>query len=545
MKIPSLRRGYRWLLFAAVLAALSGWASHAQLLWQADESIYDQTVGHWDYPPDPRLVIVAIDERSLRQLGQWPWPRSTHARLIDKLEQAGVQRIALDLMFPEPDRKDERQDRELAAAIKRSGKVVLPVTTTIDGDEAVPQELLPVPAIADAAAAMAHTDIEVDGDGIARGLYLKAGVGSAYWPALGVALADIDGPLPGLTDPDAAMPSPYQWRRNNYVRLRYAGPSPSFPQVSYIDVLEDRVPADMLRNRRVIVGMTAGGLAPRLLTPTSKETWMSGSEYQANVASMLLGGHAILPLQANIQTGIVIALVLLYGLALATQLPPWLSTLVAFPAPLLLSQLLLRGADTWFAPAAALAGCIVMLLVSVMSQLRYWRRQASRDPLTGLGNRMLFDNTLQLEHDAARRSGKPLTLVLIDVDHFKQVNDTYGHRTGDQMLRQLAQTLDGLARRPRDLAVRFGGDEFALILPDTPQESAMRLLEELVTQVRQLRVPAPRNRQARTSISAGLCTRVPDADSAPSQWHQAADEALYEAKKAGRDGYRAALPRSV
>ena len=74
---------------------------------------------------EPQAVIVAIDERSLRQLGQWPWPRSTHARLIDKLEQAGVQRIALDLMFPEPDRKDERQDRELAAAIKRSGKVVL------------------------------------------------------------------------------------------------------------------------------------------------------------------------------------------------------------------------------------------------------------------------------------------------------------------------------------------------------------------------------------------------------------------------------------
>lgn len=534
------RHGYRWLLFAAALAVLSGWASHARLFWQLDESVHDHLAGGWDYPPDESLVIVAIDERSLQQLGQWPWPRSTHARLVEQLEQAGVRRIALDLMFPEPDHKDAREDRELAAAIARSGKVVLPVMAAIAGDQTVPEELLPVPAIADAAAAMAHTDIEIDGDGIARGLYLKAGIGSAYWPALGLALADPDGPLPGLADPDAATPAPYQWRRNNYVRLRYAGPPHSFPQLSYIDVLEGRVPADMLRDRRVIVGMTASGLAPRLLTPTSKERWMSGSEYQANVASMLLGGHAILPLQADMQAGIVVLLVLLCGLGLALPPPPWLAALLTVPGPLLLSGVLLRGFDTWFAPVAALAGIVLMLLASTLWRLRYLQRLANRDSLTGLGNRRHFEQALQLEHDDARRSRRPLTLVLVDVDHLRHCNDAHGHRTGDQVLRQLAGVLDSLARRPRDLATRIGGDEFALILPDTPRESAMRLVGELVAQSRQLDIPDAHGRQACVSISAGLCTRIPDAEETPSQLQQAANEALHEARQAGRDGYRAA-----
>ena len=177
MRALRLRWQYR-LLIATAIGLLAGWASQAQLFWQVDENVYDQLVGNWDYPPDEQLLIVAIDDRSLQQLGQWPWPRSTHARLLDRLTAAGTQRVALDLMFLEPDRTDERQDTALAQAIARNGKVVLPVLAVAPSLEAVPEELLPVPEIASAAAALAHTDIEIDGDGVARGLYLKAGVGS-------------------------------------------------------------------------------------------------------------------------------------------------------------------------------------------------------------------------------------------------------------------------------------------------------------------------------------------------------------------------------
>ncbi len=532
------------LLFAATMGALAGWASQARVFWQQDENIHDRLVGNWNYPPDPRLAIVAIDERSLQQLGQWPWPRSTHARLIEQLDGAGASRIALDLMLLEPDHRGDGQDAELAAAMRRSGKVVLPVLAATASEEAVPEELLPLPVFADAAAALAHTDVEIDGDGVVRGLYLKAGVGTAYWPALGLALAGTR-PVPGIVDPEAGTPSPYKWRRDHYVRLRYAGPPGSFPQLSYIDVLEGRTPPGLLQDRLVIVGMTASGLAPRLLTPTSRESWMSGSEYQANVASMLLGGHAVLPLPAAAQSGIVALLVALAALAISLARPlPWLGAAIALPAPVLLAFVLLHGFNLWFAPAAAVAGVIAILLVRALWQLRHWRRQANRDPLTGLANRLRFEQALQREHDAARRSGKPLSLALIDVDHFKRCNDSHGHHIGDLMLRQVAQNLDDLAHYPRDLAARFGGDEFALILPDTPSDAAVQRIESLIMRMRRQGITVERNQQVRITLSIGLCTRVPAPGDLPSHLFQAADDALYQAKENGRNGYQLA-PRQA
>ncbi|MEG1681977.1 MAG: diguanylate cyclase, partial [Stenotrophomonas sp.] len=239
----------------------------------------------------------------------------------------------------------------------------------------------------------------------------------------------------------------------------------------------------------VIVGMTASGIAPRLLTPTSRDNWMSGSEYQANVASMLLAGNAIRPLPPIVQTALTVLLVVLGALGITSSIRQrWLLGALAIPAPILLSLGLLHATNLWFAPIAATAGFIGMLLFWTLWQMRYWRRQANRDPLTGLANRMRFEETLRRETDAARRSGRPLTLLLIDVDHFKNCNDTHGHYVGDRLLRYLGRTIEDMARRPRDLAARFGGDEFALILPDTPPAGAEQLVQSLISRVRQLSI---------------------------------------------------------
>ena len=536
-------RWHQHLLLAAAAGVLAGWISHTKVFWQQDESAYDQLVGNWNYEADPSLLIVAIDDHSLQQLGQWPWPRSTHARLLDRLQQAGAEHVALDLLLIEPDRKDRNQDTLLADAIQRSGNVLLPVLAVAPSDEAVPEELMPVPVISAVAAQLAHTDIEIEGDGITRGLYLKAGIGSAYWPALGMALAgDLDpDAVPGLASPKDTSLTPYQWHRDNYVRLRYAGPPGTFPQVSYSDVLEGRIAPGMLHGRRVIVGMTASGVAPRLLTPTSHEHWMSGSEYQANVASMLLAHNAILPLMPLAQAFFVALLVMLCALATTSSLPPWLVAVVAIPAPLLLSFILLRGFNLWFAPVTALACIVVLLLAWGLGRIRYWRRQANRDPLTGLANRMRFEETLQMETDAARRSGRPLSLLLVDVDHFKSYNDTYGHYVGDRVLRQVASTIDDLTRRPRDLAARFGGDEFAVILPDTPQAGAIQLIESLLARTRQQGIAVDKGRLAQISLTIGVHTVVPTVQT-PADLFEAADAALYRAKEAGRDTYNANPP---
>ncbi len=524
------------LVLALAMAALAVAASHWHWFWTQDEAVYDTYVGGWDYPPDPRLLIVAIDDASLQQLGQWPWPRATHARLLDRLTQAGAGRVALDLMLSEPDRRDAAQDAELAAAIRRNGKVVLPVLAAPSSGPRMAEELLPIPLIAANAATLGHSDIEVDADGVARGLYLTAGIGSPHWPALGLALADVRGPLPGLRDGGTDVSSPYQWRRDHYVRVRYAGPPDRFPQVSYVDVLNGTVDPALLRGRLVMVGMTASGIAPPLLTPTTRERWMSGSEYQANVASMMLDDKVIRVLPAAWQNGLTGLLVALCCLAL-TLPRAWLGALLALPVALLLSLALLRGGNLWFAPAASLVGMLLVIAAWAVWRVSAWRRQANSDALTGLGNRLRFEQALQQEHDAGRRTCRPLSLILIDVDHFKRHNDLYGHQAGDDLLRRIAHEIGAHARRPRDMAARFGGDEFALILPDTGADGAVQVVQDLIAGVQQLEIPTGRGDIARITLTVGVYTRVPAAQSEPRHFFEGADVALYRAKAAGRNGY--------
>ncbi|UYK65512.1 CHASE2 domain-containing protein [Xanthomonas sacchari] len=180
-------------------------------------------------------------------------------------------------MFSEPDLQHADDDARLAAALRRNGRTVLPVIGSAGGAD-MPQELLPIPAIATAAAALAHTDLAVDADGIARGVYLRAGLGSAHWPALAAALTGRAlPPAPATTD------APYAWHRADYVGLRFAAPSAPFAQVSYVDVVQGRIPPQSLRGRLAIVGVTATGLGQRVMTPMSDARWMSAPEYQANV----------------------------------------------------------------------------------------------------------------------------------------------------------------------------------------------------------------------------------------------------------------------
>ncbi len=199
---------------------------------------------------------------------------------------------------------------------------------------------------------------------------------------------------------------------------------------------------------------------------------MSGSEYQANIASMLLHKQIdLLPrLWQHAISGVLAALcVLLLGLRL-----PWLAALCSLPLPPLLSWLLLRAGDLWWAPASAMLGILLVLLSWAIWRISAWHRQANRDALTGLGNRLRFEQSLQQECDAARRSGRSLSLALIDVDHFKRHNDRHGHQVGDRVLRDVARLIGAHARRPRDMAARYGGDEFALVLPDTRPKAHAR-----------------------------------------------------------------------
>ena len=124
-------------------------------------------------------AIIAIDERSLQQLGRWPWSRRTYAQLLDRLQAAPPESIAFGILFDLPDSQDAGADAAFAAAIGRSGRVVLPVTPVADGDGGGLRAALPAAELASAAAALGHVDVEIDRDGLLRRTYLTAEVGSS------------------------------------------------------------------------------------------------------------------------------------------------------------------------------------------------------------------------------------------------------------------------------------------------------------------------------------------------------------------------------
>ncbi|MGE4328989.1 GGDEF domain-containing response regulator [Diaphorobacter sp.] len=160
------------------------------------------------------------------------------------------------------------------------------------------------------------------------------------------------------------------------------------------------------------------------------------------------------------------------------------------------------------------------------------------DPLTGLVNRRGFDRMLHREILAGRRDGTPLTLMLCDLDHFKSYNDTLGHLQGDACLKEVARVLREVCMRPRDVASRYGGEEFALILPNTPRSGAMTFARALgkLLQARDIAHPGSPGGNTLT-LSGGITTCVPDETTSAESMLMRADEALYAAKAQGRNRF--------
>jgi diguanylate cyclase (GGDEF)-like protein len=183
--------------------------------------------------------------------------------------------------------------------------------------------------------------------------------------------------------------------------------------------------------------------------------------------------------------------------------------------------------------------CLIILSLGlvVMTKERSDERNrvlAMQDGLTGLSNRRSILDALEQQLAMARRSGQSLSLLMLDLDHFKRVNDSFGHLAGDAVLRQVAS---GIASRLRaqDIAGRYGGEEFLAILPGTTVDGAVQLAEELRRSIALERIGIGEGRAITITISIGVCGGVPGADQRVEDLIGSADQALYQAKENGRD----------
>ena len=205
----------------------------------------------------------------------------------------------------------------------------------------------------------------------------------------------------------------------------------------------------------------------------------------------------------------------------------------------------LRAMDLTLTPMHASEGLFVALLHDISHHKQSedaLQRAAMLDPLTKIANRRQFDAFLEKEWQRAIRNAQPLSLVVLDVDHFKLYNDTLGHVAGDACLQNVAQALQGHAARPTDLAARYGGEEFVLLFAETPLEAAARLAELIRAAVEALQVPNPRSPSSPwLTVSVGVATIVPTQLDQIENLFVCADRAMYAAKAAGRNRVEATL----
>ncbi|MFM6907189.1 MAG: GGDEF domain-containing protein, partial [Acinetobacter tjernbergiae] len=178
----------------------------------------------------------------------------------------------------------------------------------------------------------------------------------------------------------------------------------------------------------------------------------------------------------------------------------------------------------------------------LMRQAQQLSILSHQDPLTGLANRRYLDEVLEIEWNRAMRHQTPITIMMVDIDCFKQYNDSLGHIQGDQCLKRIAILLSSLASRSDDLAARYGGEEFLLLFALTNKEQALIQVQHLMELVRNIEITHPRSIVSKyVTVSVGVATTTPRLHDNLLAFIAQADHALYIAKSNGRNQYHIAV----
>ncbi len=422
---------FEWwaVLVAATLAMIA-----ISTLWppvRADNLFYDLVLRMNPAPASQRVLIVAIDNRSLSEIGLWPWNREVHARLIEKLTEAGPAAVGYDVLFPEA--SDPVADRKLADAIAGNGRLVLPSIVEIPGPDGAPSiQIPPVEPIGSAARSTGHVATRPDRDGVVRAVdRLTDGDGRRNLHMGEAVAAVVRGDNALLAAPRPAPNSEVLAPVRDLIP--FAGPAGTYSRFSFADVLAGRVPPDLIAGRIVLVGATASGMGDRFSTPMSGtlET-MPGVELNANYVDSLLADRMIraAPPWAWILFSLLpVWLLMMSLLFLGPRVNLWLGVGIGL-AVFLITFLSLAVFRFWLPPAMALFG------IGLIYPLWGWRRLdlASRYMVAEL--RELRSEPAVLPRHQAELSGDPVERqILLMHEAIRDIRD---------LRRFVAQSLDSL-----------------------------------------------------------------------------------------------------
>jgi CHASE2 domain-containing sensor protein/signal transduction histidine kinase len=393
--LPVRRRFlYEWLGVSCLGVAVNMLGALCGLTASIDQLVYDRLLRFTAQPPLPDIVIVEIDNDSIEKLGRWPWPRSVHAQLLERIAQAKPAAVVYDVLFTEPSDDDAQLARAVAAS-----PTYLPVLLEQKDSDGKRSVIRPVEPLARAAAGLGHINFEVDSDGVVRSVALFEGDAQSRWRQLtgplvcaighgNIRLASPAGALAGRS-PGAGARALAHDDEGRFL-IPFSPRAEPYRKISFAALLEGDVAGEQLRGKIVLVGVTASGLYDRFSTPVSGELGpLPGVYIHATVLDTLLTGRQIDPASGPLVLAISLAplLALLAGLLMLSPLRSLLLTTLLCFAMALCSAATLSGLRLWISPIPAIAGLIVVYpiwnwrrLEMTMAYLRKELRRLADEP---------------------------------------------------------------------------------------------------------------------------------------------------------------------
>ena len=531
------------------------------------------------------IVIVAIDDASyeyiLDNYGEWPLTRDVYAKLVDYLEAQHPQSVAFDLMFvksmkslpqadlalvnsfkkydnlytamnfdnqPEDLRIPPTLPNKLAVNLKNNGGKVDFTAQTYTNCRSI------LPAILDATSNVGLINVSRAEDGILRRMPVFLSYQGKFYPQLGLKvglnyLKNRD----NMVDNNFVIDGNYLKLGNRKIYLddngnailNWYGSSGTYeyiPLYKLIKIAKGEIKNEYdFNNKIVYFGTTASSLFDIKTVPVSRI--YPGVEVQATYVNNIIDNNFIKKMSKPVTVVAGVILALLTGLIIMNISSAFVSSLTS----LSLYVLYVLGAywsmkyfnlwvDIVYPMLLALTAFISAYIVKYFITSRDFEHQyklATTDGLTELYNHRYFQEQMKLNVENSKRYGNEFSMIILDIDFFKKFNDTYGHQSGDAVLRQVAQTLKRSVRAT-DIACRYGGEEMSIILPNTGKNVAHSTAEKICERVSSNKFKLQGDKEVSVTISLGVSTYPQDGQT-PSELIEAADKRLYNAKNNGRN----------
>lgn len=528
------------------------------------------------------IVIVAIDDATyeyiLDNYGEWPLPRDTYAKIVNYLEKQNPRIIAFDLMFVKSLKSKNQADKELTEIFKKYNNVFTSMNFDNQSEDLrippnLPQKLTIniknnskidfsqltykncrtiIDEIINATSNIGIINVSRSDDGILRKMPLVVKYKDDYYPQLALKVGlNYLGEKQTSFEIDKHSEFKLGDRKiyldnDGSAILNWYGPAGTYTYIPMYQLIKavngEKTELDYnFSNKIIYFGTTAASLFDIKTVPTGKI--YPGVEVQATYVNNIIDNNFI----KKVNRGYTIALSILLALFIASVVTRVSSaftasmmSLSAYFIYILIAYYSMKYENLWlevvYPLIFSIAAFTFAYVVKYLIKSRDFEQQyklATTDGLTELYNHRYFQEQIRMQIEQSKRYNNNFSLIIIDIDFFKKFNDTFGHQSGDAVLRQVAQTLKKNVRAT-DIVCRYGGEEMSIILPNTGKDEAFSTAQKICERVASKKFKLAGDKETNVTISLGVSTFPYDGDSA-SSIIEAADKRLYNAKNNGRN----------